>query len=64
MDTDLHFQRIPAELFAPFRDAMLATLQEFHADAWDAELEQEWRRAFDAAIEAMLQGYTPEPMHY
>lgn len=60
-----HFQRhIPPEIYVPFRDSMLATLQEFHGDAWDGDLEHDWRRAFDAATEAMMQGYTPEPVFY
>ena len=60
-----HFQRqIPPELYAPFRDAMLATLQEFHADSWNADLERDWRLAFDAATDAMMQGYTHESVFY
>lgn len=60
-----HFQRdIPLEMYPPFRDAMLATLQEFHADSWNADLEQEWRVAFDAVIDEMAQGYTSEPVFY
>lgn len=60
-----HYQRqIPSELFPPFRDAMLATLQEFHGETWNSERERLWSEAFDAAIAAMLQGYTSDTVLY
>ena len=60
-----HYQReIPRELFPVFRDTMLSTLREFHLSDWNEPLEQQWRAAFDLAIEAMLEGYTAEPVFY
>ena len=60
-----HYQRqIPTELYPLFCDAMLATLREFHTGEWTPELEQEWRRALEASVAAMLEGYTREPVFY
>jgi hemoglobin-like flavoprotein len=60
-----HFQRqIPPELFPPFRDALLATLREFHAETWNSELAKCWNVAIDNATAAMMQGYTSAPVTY
>lgn len=53
-----HAQRgIPIEEFPGFREALLATLAEFHGSAWSEELAFEWRSALDAAIALMQEGY-------
>jgi|GEM_PF-752335 len=41
-----------------FRDTLLETLSEFHADEWNDALRQQWFEAIDLAISVMLEGYT------
>jgi hemoglobin-like flavoprotein len=48
---------IPEELFAPFRDALLAILEQFHGKDWDSALAGQWREAIDLAVASMAQGY-------
>jgi hemoglobin-like flavoprotein len=48
---------IPADLFAPFRDALLATLEQFHGKDWDTALAGQWREAIDLAAASMARGY-------
>jgi hemoglobin-like flavoprotein len=48
---------VPAELFPYFRDALLATLEQFHGSDWDAGLARQWREAIARATETMLEGY-------
>jgi hemoglobin-like flavoprotein len=48
---------IPENTFPLFREAMLATLGQFHGNLWDEGLAEQWRRAIDKAIRTMLEGY-------
>jgi len=60
-----HFQRqIPAELYAPFCEAMLVALERFHGDSWDPQLADEWRAALNAGTKMMLVGHVPGAMSY
>jgi hemoglobin-like flavoprotein len=59
-----YIRKIPAELYAPWRDCMLATLEEFHGTEWNDELSMQWRTAIDTATQAMLDGYVPGPLNY
>ncbi len=53
-----HRQReIPTDLYADWRDCMLDTLEQFHNDEWNPELEYDWRQAIDSSISAMQEGY-------
>ncbi len=47
--------KIPAEMFPPFGDCLLMTIQEFHGSEWDQGLEDQWRAAIDEAIAVMLE---------
>jgi len=47
--------KIPAEMFAPFRDSLLVTIGEFHGSDSDQGLEDQWREAIDEAIAVMLE---------
>lgn len=57
LGTKHHDLKIEKELYSPWTEAMIATLAEFHAEDWDAELEKQWRQAFGRAIETMFRGY-------
>lgn len=60
-----HYRRnIPESLYPQFRDAMLATLAEFHGSEWDTELNDQWRAALDRASAVMLRGYLVEHLTY
>src|SRR6516164_10356337 len=48
---------IPPELFPAFCDMLVATVAEYHGDAWDEELERQWRTALAGATAIMLEGY-------
>jgi hemoglobin-like flavoprotein len=48
---------VPKQLFPHFRDALLATLERFHGDYWDAGLAGQWKQAIDGATKTMLKGY-------
>lgn len=52
-----HERGIPPEHFPKFRDCLLETLGEFHAERWTAELARQWREAIDCAAATMLEGY-------
>jgi hemoglobin-like flavoprotein len=52
-----HARGIPEEMFPPFRDALLAALEQFHGPEWGPALALQWRLAIDRAAEVMLQGY-------
>lgn len=43
-----------------FREAMMHSLQEFHGDAWAAELVEQWSDALENATDTMLRGHTNE----
>ena len=57
LGTQHHDRNIPKELYPKWREAMLATLQNAHGEAWNEALEQSWAEAFDHAIALMLDGY-------
>jgi hemoglobin-like flavoprotein len=48
---------IPQELFPKFCDALVATIAEFHGEAWNEELANQWRAALTGATNIMLEGY-------
>ncbi|GAB4161276.1 MAG: hypothetical protein Tsb009_38540 [Planctomycetaceae bacterium] len=52
-----HLGNIPPKLFNEFRDCLLETLAEFHTNDWDNHLASEWKKALDATIRTMLEGY-------
>lgn len=56
-------RKIPPELFAPFRDCLLETLERFHGTDWTPSLQSEWRAAIDCAAQEMLRGYG-QPVTY
>ena len=47
--------KIPADMFSPFGDCLLASIQEFHGSEWDQDLADEWRAAIDQTIAVMLE---------
>jgi hemoglobin-like flavoprotein len=57
-----HTRQVPPELYPPFRDALLAALEQFHGGDWDATAARQWREAIERATERMLLGYQ-EPLH-
>jgi hemoglobin-like flavoprotein len=57
LGTKHRMRGVPAELFPPFRDALLTTLEQFHGSNWDAGLAGQWKEAIDGATETMLEGY-------
>lgn len=48
---------IPVELYPVWGEAMLASLERFHGEAWDAPLAEQWREALAEASRVMLEGY-------
>jgi hemoglobin-like flavoprotein len=53
-----HVRRgIPAALYPPFCECMLAALQQVHGEAWDDELARQWREAIELCSAIMLEGY-------
>ena len=50
-------KKIPQEMYADWRDAMLASLKEFHGDNWNDTLETDWSDAIGATTNAIFQGY-------
>jgi hemoglobin-like flavoprotein len=58
LGTKHHSRGIDPDLYPKFRDAMLATLEEFHGSDWDTALAGQWRDAIDRAAATMLEGYT------
>jgi hemoglobin-like flavoprotein len=57
LGTKHHDRGIPAELFPKFRDALLAALERFHSNDWNAHLARQWHDAIDHATATMLSGY-------
>lgn len=49
--------QIPKEVFGVWVKAMLETMQKFHGEDWTPSLENQWRQAFDRAIQIMFRGY-------
>jgi hemoglobin-like flavoprotein len=48
---------IPPELYPIWSAAMLAALEQFHGETWDAGLAEQWREALGEAARIMLEGY-------
>ena len=48
---------IPPDSYPKFRDALLATLAQFHGKDWDGRLEGQWCAAIDRASQTMFAGY-------
>jgi hemoglobin-like flavoprotein len=48
---------IPPEFFPKFCEMLVATIADFHGEAWSDELAQEWRAALARASTIMLEGY-------
>jgi hemoglobin-like flavoprotein len=57
LGTRHHERGVPLALFSKFRDALLASLKEFHGPDWDEELAGQWCGAYDQATQAMAEGY-------
>jgi len=52
-----HMRAVPPELYPKWIESLLAALEKFHCEDWDAEAASEWRAALDRASEVMLVGY-------
>ncbi len=52
-----HDRGVPLELYPQFLDVLLLIIRLFHGLEWDAELEAQWRAAFEKAAQAMFVGY-------
>jgi hemoglobin-like flavoprotein len=50
-------RKVPREMYPKWRDSLLATLEKFHGNDWDAALAEEWRAAIDAISVVMFKGY-------
>ena len=48
---------IPEDAYKPWVKAMLETMQKFHGSDWTPSLENQWRQAFDTAIQDIFRGY-------
>lgn len=48
---------IPPEMYPPWRDSLLVTLETFLGDDWNSSLSDEWRAAIDAINQVMFKGY-------
>jgi hemoglobin-like flavoprotein len=57
LGTKHHELGVDAADFTRFFDSMLQTLKSFHGDRWNADVEQQWREAFERTTAAMLEGY-------
>jgi hemoglobin-like flavoprotein len=57
LGTKHHDLGVPPESYPKFRDALLATLQGFHGEDWNAGLAAQWAEALDHTAETMLDGY-------
>jgi hemoglobin-like flavoprotein len=53
-------RRIPLELYGPFRECLLETLQRFFGREWIDPLPRQWAEAIDAATRTMHNGYSRE----
>jgi hemoglobin-like flavoprotein len=53
-----HYQHgISAEDYGKFQTSLLETLAKYLGPRWNDALEDEWRRAMQAAVDTMLQGH-------
>jgi hemoglobin-like flavoprotein len=57
LGTKHHSRGVEPDLYPKFRDALLATLEEFHGRDWDLLLARQWGEAIDRAAATMLEGY-------
>jgi hemoglobin-like flavoprotein len=57
-----HTRDVPPELFPKWIESLLAALEKFHGEDWDAEAAGQWRAALDRAAGVMLDGYE-NPVH-
>jgi hemoglobin-like flavoprotein len=57
-----HMRAVPPELYPKWIESLLAALEKFHGQDWDAEAASEWRAALDSAAGVMLVGYQ-NPVH-
>lgn len=48
---------IAREDFDDWTKSMIRTLEQFHGEHWNAELEAQWREAIGTSVKMMLQGY-------
>lgn len=52
-----HLANVPVDQYPKFRECLVSTLAEIHADQWDDDLAVQWSAAIDTAIQVMLEGY-------
>lgn len=52
-----HLGTVPPEMYPHFRDCLMETLGEIHADEWTDDLSQQWKQALDSTVQTMLEGY-------
>jgi hemoglobin-like flavoprotein len=57
LGTKHHTRGIPAQEYPKFRDALLATLEQFHGQDWNPHLDEQWKGAIDRATALILEGY-------
>ena len=56
--------KIPADLYPPFGVCLLEALREFHGEAWNPNLEDQWREAIEGAVAVMTEDYwDPQVRH-
>ena len=52
-----HDVHVSKDMYGLWVKAMLETMQKFHGQNWTPSLDNQWRQAFEGAIEIMLRGY-------
>ncbi len=57
LGTRHHGLQVPKDVYGVWVRAMLETMQKFHGQDWTPSLENQWRQAFDRAIQIMFRGY-------
>jgi hemoglobin-like flavoprotein len=57
LGTRHHDLKIPKHLYVTWVETMLQTMHEFHGEEWTPQLEEQWRRALDLAVDKMFCGY-------
>jgi hemoglobin-like flavoprotein len=57
-----HLRAVPPALYPKWIESLLAALEKFHGQDWDAEAAEQWRAALDSAAGVMLLGYE-NPVH-
>ena len=48
---------VPKDLYPYFCEAMLSTLETYHGDDWNDELQRQWSDSIERAANQMLRGY-------